>query len=148
MALPRSRFGLNSFENEVGSVNLTMRMRVRHAHCFALVLENQYVIDLGSSAEFAILVLPNFQQSFDRVWFEFRECQTVIRAVTNHSRDSCRRLVAINARRRLKCLRRIKADTGMIVIKDEGVRVVVVACAVNAEVTGTEIAVGYVFRQR
>ncbi len=45
-------------------------------------------------------------------------------------------------------MRRLMPDTRMIVIKDERTRIVVVACAVNAKVAGTEITVRNIFRQR
>ena len=70
------------------------------------------------------------------------------RTVTNHARDPRRRLVAINARRRWKRLRRLEPDTWMIVIKDERPRVIVVTRAVNAKVTRTEVTIRDVFRRR
>jgi hypothetical protein len=106
------------------------------------------VLDLRTRAEFSILVLPNFQQIFYRLRLELGEREAVIRAVTNNSRDSGGWLVAINAGRRLQRLRRIKPDTGMIVIKDERSGVVVVARTVDAKVTRAEIAIRNLFRQQ
>ena len=70
MPLTRSRFGFDSFEDEVGGVNLAMRMWIRNADGLAFVFKNQHVLDLGPCAELPVLVLPNFKQVFDRVRLE------------------------------------------------------------------------------
>src|SRR5947209_6286612 len=52
-------FGLDGLEDKVGGVNLAVRMRVRDADDFALVLKDENVIDFGAAAEVNILLLPN-----------------------------------------------------------------------------------------
>ena len=123
-------------------------MRIRNADRFAFVFKDQHMLDFFARAKLSILFLPHAKQVLDRGRLELGERETVIWAVTNYSRDSRRWLIAINARRLLKCLRSIEADARMIVIKNESAGVVVVSRAADAQVTGAEIAIRNVFRQR
>src|ERR1043165_2546236 len=148
MTLTRARFSLDSFEDEVGRVDLAVWMRVGNAHRLALVFKDKHVLDLVQRAQLAILFLPHAEQVLDRSRLELRERETVIGTVTNYARDSSRRSIAINARRRLQCLRSVEADARMIVVKNKSAGVVVVARAADAKVAGTEIAISYVFRQQ
>src|ERR1041384_1742053 len=149
MMMPaRTRFSLDRFEDEVGGVDLAVRVWVRNAHCFAFVFKDQDVIDLFASAKFSILVLPHFQQIFDRTRLELCQCEAVMRAVANHACDSCRGLIAINARWWLQCRWCFKTDARMIVVEDEGGGVVVVSRAADACVSGTEVTIRNVFGQR
>ncbi len=59
------RFVLDRFEDEVGRVDLTMRVRIRDADHFPLVFEEEDVIDLGTIAQIDILLLPASEQVFD-----------------------------------------------------------------------------------
>src|SRR3954451_19463754 len=65
VATAGARFGLDGFEDKVGGVNLAMRMRIRNADDFALVLEDEDVIDLRAAAEVNILFLPDRKQRFN-----------------------------------------------------------------------------------
>ena len=46
MLRAHARLGLDGFENEVGGVNLAVRVRVGDADGFAFVFKNQHVVDL------------------------------------------------------------------------------------------------------
>ena len=104
------------------------------------------MIDLFAGAKLSILFLPHLEQVFDLGWLEFSQRQRVVWAVANYACDSRRRLVAINARRRLQRLRRLKANARMIVVKNKRAGVVVVSSAVDAQVAGAEIAIRNVLR--
>jgi hypothetical protein len=82
----------------------------------------------------------------DRVRLELGERETVIWAIANNARDSGRGLVAVNTGWLLECLRCFETDARVIVIKDEGAGVVIVARAVDAEVAGAEVTIRNVFR--
>src|SRR5215471_14031517 len=56
-----ARLYLNSLEDEICCIDLTMRMRIRNTYHVALVLKNQNVIDFFAITEFNILCLPNSQ---------------------------------------------------------------------------------------
>src|SRR4029079_4493936 len=119
MMLTRTCFSLNRLEDEVGGVDLTMRVLIRNADCFPFVFKDQHVVDLFASTKLSILILPHFQQVFDRARLEFSKCEAVIRDVANYARDSGRRLIAINAGGWWQCLRRVKTDARMIIVEDE-----------------------------
>src|ERR1043166_6417537 len=145
VALTRARFRLNCLEDEVCRINLVVRMRIRNANFFSFILKDQHVLDLCECTELAILFLPHAEQVFDRKWLELREGETVIRTVTDYACDSRCRSIEINAGRLLQSLRRVEADAWMIVIKDKRAGVVVVSRTTDAQVAGTQVAVGHIF---
>src|SRR6266508_170321 len=143
-----SRFGLDGLEDEVGRVDLTMRVRVGDADDLALVLKDQDVVDLFVRAEFDILPLPGAHQVDDLGGLEFCEGQVVTRAVADDAGDAGRWAVAINAGWRGQVPRRVEPHAGMIVVKDEDVFVIVVALAAHASVARAQVTLGQIVRQR
>src|SRR2546428_12852278 len=91
MLLRHPRFRLNRFEDEIGCVELAVRMRIRYAYYVSLVLEYQNVVDPFSTAQFDILLLPHAEQIFYLGYAELGECQVVTRAVANDPRNPSRR---------------------------------------------------------
>src|SRR5262245_4475130 len=143
-----SRLGLDGFEDEVGRVDLAMRMRVGDADDFALVLEDQDVVDLLVAAEFYILLLPGAHQVDDLRGLELCEGQVVARAVADDAGDAGRWAVAVNAGGRGQVSRRVEPHAWMIVVKDEDVFVIVVALAAHASVARAQVTIGQIVRQR
>src|SRR4051812_22990747 len=68
VAAAGARFGFDGFEDKVGGVNLAMRVRIRNADDFALVLKDEDVIDLRAAAEIEVLSLPDRKQRFNLCW--------------------------------------------------------------------------------
>src|SRR5262245_49922521 len=101
MSLRGSRFGLDGLEDEIGRVNLAMRMRIGNAYNLAFVFEYQDVIYLFMRAEFDVLLLPGAHQVDDLRVFEFRECQVMARTVADDARNACRGPVSENPLRRI-----------------------------------------------
>src|SRR4030095_790863 len=143
-----TRLGLDGFEDEVGRVDLAMRVRVGDADDFALILEDQDVVDLLVAAEFDVLQLPGAHQVDDLRGLELCEGQVVARAVADDAGDAGRGAIAINARRRGQVPRRVEPHAGMIVVKDEDVFVIVVAIAAHASVARAQVTIGQIVRQR
>src|SRR5262249_39219870 len=141
-------FGLDGFEDEVGRVNLTMRVRVGDADHFAFVLEDQHMIDLFVRAKLDVLLLPNAHQVGDLAGLEFGQRRVVARAVADDSRYACRGTVAVNPLWACDMARRVETNARMVVIEDERARVIVIALAADARIAGTEVAIGQIVRQR
>src|SRR5262249_6246181 len=131
-----SRLGLDGLEDEVGGVNLAMRVRVGDAYDLALVFEDQYVIDLFAAAEFYVLLLPDAHQVDKLCGLEFREGQVVAWAVADDAGDAPGGPVAVYARRGVEMARGVEAYAWMIVIEDERTLVIVVALAADAPGAG------------
>src|SRR5262249_24987050 len=112
--------------------NLAMRVRVGNAYDFALVLEDQDVVDLLARAEFDILLPPDAHQIDYLRGIQFRESQVVARAVADDARNACRGPVAVNARRSGKVAWRVDTDARMIVVKYKRARVIDIATAADA----------------
>src|SRR5262245_18311290 len=132
-----SRLGLDGLEDEVGRVDLAMRVRVGDADDLAFVFEDQYVVDLFARAEFDVLPLPDAHQVDYLFGFEFCEGQVVARAVADDAGYAGGGPVAVNARRRVETARGVHADARVIVIEDERKRVIVIALAADALGPGT-----------
>src|SRR5205085_12241222 len=56
-----ARLVLNRLEDEVGRVNLAVRVRVRDAYDLALVLEGEHMRDLRPAAQLDVLLAPHAQ---------------------------------------------------------------------------------------
>src|SRR5262245_39576852 len=132
-----SRFGLDGLEDEVGRIDLAMRVRVGDADDLAFVFEDQDVIDLFARAEFDVLPPPDAHQVDYLFGFEFRKGQVVARAVADDAGYASGGPVAVNARRRVETARGVRADARVIVIEDERTRVIVIAHAADAPGAGT-----------
>jgi hypothetical protein len=143
-----SRLGLDGLEDEVGGVDLAMRVRVGDPDDLALILEDQDMVDLLVAAEFYILFLPGAHQVDDLRVLEFGECQVVARAVADYAGDAGRGAIAINARGRGQVTRRVEPYAGMIVVEDEDVFVIVVALAAHASVARAQVTIRQIVRQR
>src|SRR5262249_29016505 len=61
MSPARARFGLDEFKDKIRRIDLTVRMRIRNANDFALVLKDQNVIDLATTSKIDVLLLPHLQ---------------------------------------------------------------------------------------
>src|SRR5215212_4073126 len=96
IALANLRFLFYRAENEIGCVDLTMRMRIRNTYGYAFVLKDQHVSDLRQRRQLAILRLPHLQQLHNIVKLEFSKRQIVLWAVTNYARDSVCRPILVN----------------------------------------------------
>src|SRR5262245_45174379 len=125
-----------------------MRVRVRDAYHLTLVLEDQHVADLLVAAELDVLPFPDAHQIDDLAGLEFRQRQVMARAVADDARNACGGTVEIYPWRSRDLDRGAETDTGMIVIEDEGPRVIVVALAADARVAGTQVAIGQIVGQR
>jgi hypothetical protein len=55
MSLTDFRFGFNRLEDEVRGIDLTVRMRIGDTNHFALVLEDQDMIDARALAQILVL---------------------------------------------------------------------------------------------
>src|SRR4051794_31151384 len=97
MSLRDSGLGLDVLEDEVGGVNLAVRVRVRDADGLPLVLEDEDVFDLGPAPEFAVLLLPDREQLFDLRRLKLGERQAVVRTVADDAGEPLGRLVAVDA---------------------------------------------------
>src|SRR6185295_5941870 len=97
MTLTGARFGFDRFEDKVCRVDLAVWVRIRNPNRFALIFKDEHVFDFVEGAELSILFLPHAEQVLDLGRLELREGETVIRAVTNYTRDSGCRSIAINA---------------------------------------------------
>ena len=111
--------GLDRLEDEVGRVDLPVRMRVRHADHVAFVLEDEHVIDLGMRAQLEILIAPRAKQRRDLVHRQLRQRQVVAWRVADDARDAGRGRVPVDARRRLELTGSVGADARQIVVKNE-----------------------------
>ena len=100
VALARTRLGLDELEDEVGGVDLAMRMRVADADGLALVLEDEDVRDLGPRGQLAHLILPGGQQRLDAFNRQFGQRDVVARAVADDARQARGRFDAIRRGRR------------------------------------------------
>ena len=120
VTLANTRLCLNGFKHKVGGINLTMRMWIGDAHGFAFVLKDQDVLDLWTTPKILLLLLPNLEQVLDLNWLELAKCQVVLRAVAYDARDTTGRPVAVDPRWWIQFKRRIRRNTGMIIIEDKG----------------------------
>ena len=118
-----TRLGLDRLEHEVRRVDLTVRVRVRDADHFALVLEDEHVIDAVASAELPVLLLPDCEQPVDLRGLQLGEREVVPRAVADDAREAGGRPVAVDPGGRRELLRRARPDARVIVVEDEGARV-------------------------
>src|SRR5437773_5792317 len=141
MALRNARFGLDCLEDEIGSVNLAMRVRVGYANHLAFVFENQDVADLVAAAQFDVLLLPDGEQVCNVASVELGEGDIVFRAVTHDARDAGCGAVAVNPLDRRQFLGRVETHARVIVVEYERARVLGVSLAADARVSGAEVAV-------
>ncbi len=137
---------LDRLEDEVGRVNLAVRVRVGDADDLALVLEGQHVVDLRPGAQLAVLPLPRLQQRDDLRQVQLGERQVVPRRVADDAGHAARRAVAVDAAGRRQVRRRGRADARHVVVEHEDAVVRRVAGAAHARVAGAEGAVGHVAR--
>src|SRR5690242_15875530 len=147
VAAASAGFCLDGLEDKVGRVNLAVRVRVRDADDFALVLENENVINVWAAAEINVLFLPHRKQGFDFRRRKLRERQVVFGAVTDDACDAARGAALIDARGRRR-LWRVEADARMIVVEYERLLVSGIDRAAHTTVARTEITIADVFRQR
>ena len=91
---------LDVLEDEVGRVDLTVRVRVADADDLSLVLEDQDEGHLGMRRQLAHLLLPGLEQRIDAVDVELGQREVVPRAVADDARDAGGRTVPIDADRR------------------------------------------------
>src|SRR5262245_20892271 len=106
------------------------------------------MLDFRPAAEFAILFLPHTQQLFHFSRLKLGQGETVVRTVTDDSRYTLSRAVAIDSDGCRQVLRRFGTDTGHVVIKDERAGVVVVVLTVDAHIARAEITVRDIIRNR
>ena len=148
MSLRNSCLCLNSLEDEVGGIDLTVRVWIGNANRFALVLEDQNMIDSLAASKIYVLFLPHSQKIFDFADFQFGEREVVPRAITYDSSNAGGWLAAIKAIASPDLRRRIRAHTGVIVIENERSRILSVSLATDPSVPGTQIAIRNKRRQR
>ena len=123
-------------------------MRIGDPDHLALVLEDQHVGDLRTTAKVQVLRLPNVQQVLDLCGLKFSQREIVLRAVAHDPRDPARGTTAINPRWWHQVIRRIRRNAWVVIVEDEGLRVIPVNLATYALVAGTQIAVRDVIWQQ
>jgi hypothetical protein len=116
-------------------------MRIRDADNFALVLENEHVLDLRHTAEFVVLFLPGVQQLLNLIDRELSESEVVFGTVANYACDSSCRTILIEACGRFEHGRCSERHTRMIVIENVCLLIFRIDRAADARVAGTEITV-------
>ncbi|MFO0789060.1 MAG: hypothetical protein U0805_06350 [Pirellulales bacterium] len=92
-------FDADRLEDEVGRVDLIVRVRIRNADDFAFVLEDKDVVYITAGAELAILFGPAGEDGLDLVGREFGERDVVQRRVADDAGDAFGRRVAEDAGR-------------------------------------------------
>jgi hypothetical protein len=135
-------------EHKVGGVDLAMRMRIGNANYLALVLEYENVFDLLSRAEVFILSLPHPNEILYFVGLEFSQRQVVPGAITDNTRNAPGRAVDVDAERFFEVRGCGRIYARMIVVKDKCLTVVLIDCPTDTSITGAEIAIRKVIRQR
>src|SRR5258705_2527155 len=146
MTFTSTSFSFNSFD-KVGGIDLTMRMWIGDAHRFAFVLEDQNMLNLWTSCQIFVLLLPNLDQVNNFGWCKFTQRQVVLWAITNNSGDSVRGAVAKNARRCRQFNRCFRRNARMIVIENKGLPLLRVDHPADTRVASPHIEVFDVFGQ-
>src|SRR6266567_6740360 len=120
VALRSDQCLLNSFKDKIGSIYLTMRMRVRDAYHLALVFKAEDMLDVGAFAEIVGLLLPDLDQLRDfRVW-HFGNSEIVCGAIADDTSQARGSTYSIWWGWSHQRLRRIWSNTGMVIVKDIG----------------------------
>src|SRR5207342_648037 len=140
MAAAGSELRLDVFEGEVGSVDLTMRVRVADADDLSLVLEDQDEVHLGMRRQFTHLQLPGLEQRIDAVDVELGQREVVPRAVAHDSRDTRGRTVTVDADRKRQFARSVDADTWVIVVENECAPVCRIGGATDSRISRAKVA--------
>jgi hypothetical protein len=105
------------------------------------------VVDLRTTSEVFHLILPDREESVDIGNGEFREGEVVFRAVADHPCKPSRWTTAIRFRKVWKILRRVRADTGVIVVEHVYGRVGRISRFSDSGVSRTEITLRIVIRK-
>jgi hypothetical protein len=148
MTRTRPGFSFDRLEDKVGGIDLAVGVRIGNTDRFAFVFKYQHVIYVVVAAELSILFLPDFKKVLGFTQLKLSERKTVMRAVTNHTRNSTSGLIPVNARWRKEIERRLLTDTGMIIVEYKRARVIVISRAADAQVTRAQVTVGTIIGQR
>ena len=144
----RRGFDLDGLEHEVGGVDLAVRMGIAHADHLPLVLEHEHVPDVVARAELAILCLQRLEQVHDLLGGQPGEGEVVARRKADDTGTSAGGPVPIDSRWCRELRGCPGADARVVVVEHEDAGVTVVSPARAAHVTGTEVAILDVGRQR
>src|SRR3954466_14721179 len=107
--MPRASvdFNRNGFENEIRSINLTMRMRIRNADYCTLVFERQNIVHFRSRTQLAVLLLPTAEHLADLLGRQLGQRDIVQRAVADDPRPPFGWPITVDTGRRLQLARRV-----------------------------------------
>src|SRR6266478_432946 len=78
---------------------------------------------------------------------KLRQREVMFRTIADYARASLRRTAAIDACRLVQVLRCLGANTGKIVVEDEGTAIVLITRTTHPRVPWTQIAIRDVFRR-
>jgi hypothetical protein len=132
---------LDRLEDEIGRVDLAMRMGIGDPYNFSFVLEDKHVSNFWAVAKVEILILPYGEKVFNFGSAQLGQRHIVSGAVANHPGDSRGRPAAKYSTVIIAESWRIQSDARVIVIEDKCCGVKGIAGAANAGVTGTEVAI-------